>query len=65
MSFFSGDRERYKLYRYKVLQLSRISEKNCKFLFFFYSSGRLEREKKFIPSGWVTVKKEERGGVEQ
>ena len=35
MSFFSGDRERYKLYRYKVLQLSRISEKNWKFLFFF------------------------------
>ena len=35
------------------------------FWFFFYSSGRLEREKKFIPSGWVTVKKEEQGGVEQ
>ena len=32
---------------------------------FFYSSVRLGREKKFIPSGWVTVKKEERGGVEQ
>ena len=32
---------------------------------FFYSSGRLGREKKFIPSGWVTVKKEEQGGVEQ
>ena len=32
---------------------------------FFYRSGRLGREKKFIPSGWVTVKKEEQGGVEQ
>ena len=32
---------------------------------FFYSNGRLGREKKFIPSGWVTVKKEEQGGVEQ
>lgn len=34
-------------------------------MFFFNSSGRLGREKKFIPSGWVTVKKEEQGGVEQ
>ena len=34
-------------------------------MFFFYSSERLGREKKFIPSRWVTVKKEEQGGVEQ
>ena len=34
---------------------------------FFCSSRsrRLGKEKKSIPSGWVTVKKEERGGVEQ
>ena len=31
----------------------------------FYCSGRLGREKKFVPRGSATVKRKERGGVGQ
>lgn len=31
-------------------------------IFDFYRSGRLGRERRFLPSGWATVKRRERGG---